>query len=82
MPESNACNLLLERARLQILSADPSVVGFNIGMNSGRAAGQTIAHCHIHLIPRREGDVADPTGGVRHVIPGMGSYVASQREQQ
>lgn len=43
--------------------------GFNIGTNSGRAAGQTIDHCHIHLIPRFEGDIEDPTGGVRGVIP-------------
>jgi diadenosine tetraphosphate (Ap4A) HIT family hydrolase len=43
-------------------------------MNSGEAAGQTVMHCHVHLIPRRRGDVADPRGGVRHVIPGKGSY--------
>ena len=48
--------------------------GFNIGMNYGESAGQTIGWPHIHLIPRRKGDVADPIGGVRNVIPGMGNY--------
>ncbi len=48
--------------------------GFNIGMNAGASAGQTIFHCHIHLIPRRDGDVENPRGGVRHLIPGKGNY--------
>jgi ATP adenylyltransferase len=48
--------------------------GFNIGMNSGAAAGQTVMWPHIHLIPRRAGDVADPVGGVRNTIPGKGNY--------
>ncbi len=39
-----------------------------------RFAGQTVFHCHIHLIPRRDGDVENPRGGVRHIIPGKGSY--------
>jgi len=43
--------------------------GFNIGINSGKVAGQTVDHCHIHLIPRYENDMKDPTGGVRGVIP-------------
>lgn len=44
--------------------------GYNIGMNCGRAAGQTVMHMHCHLIPRYHGDVADPRGGLRGVIPG------------
>ncbi len=48
--------------------------GFNIGMNIGKAAGQTVSWPHVHLIPRREGDMEDPTGGVRHVIPEKGNY--------
>lgn len=48
--------------------------GFNIGFNSGSAAGQTIMYPHIHLIPRQYGDVEDPVGGVRNVIPGKGNY--------
>jgi diadenosine tetraphosphate (Ap4A) HIT family hydrolase len=48
--------------------------GYNIGINCGAAAGQTIFHLHVHLIPRYVGDAANPRGGVRHVIPGKGSY--------
>jgi diadenosine tetraphosphate (Ap4A) HIT family hydrolase len=68
------CDALLKQVRETILSADNSVEGFNIGMNAGEVAGQTIFHCHIHLIPRREGDVETPRGGVRHVIPDKGNY--------
>ena len=49
--------------------------GYNIGVNTGRAAGQTIFHLHVHVIPRYEGDVPDPRGGVRHVIPAKGNYL-------
>lgn len=48
--------------------------GFNIGLNYGKAAGQTVDWPHVHLIPRYDGDVADPVGGVRNVIPGKGNY--------
>jgi ATP adenylyltransferase len=48
--------------------------GFNIGLNMGVAAGQTVMYPHVHLIPRRTGDVADPVGGVRNTIPGRGNY--------
>jgi diadenosine tetraphosphate (Ap4A) HIT family hydrolase len=48
--------------------------GFNIGLNIGTAAGQTVMYPHIHLIPRYKGDVEDPTGGIRNVIPGKGNY--------
>jgi diadenosine tetraphosphate (Ap4A) HIT family hydrolase len=48
--------------------------GFNIGQNCGVSAGQTIMYPHVHMIPRREGDMADPRGGVRHVIPEKGNY--------
>jgi len=53
---------------------DPSIEGFNLGINDGETAGQTIPHAHIHLIPRRRGDVENPRGGIRHVIPGKGNY--------
>jgi diadenosine tetraphosphate (Ap4A) HIT family hydrolase len=48
--------------------------GFNVGVNVGMAAGQTVEWPHVHLIPRRKGDMEDPTGGVRHVIPEKGNY--------
>jgi ATP adenylyltransferase len=53
---------------------DPAITAFNIGINDGVDAGQTIMHCHVHLIPRRKGDVASPRGGVRGVIPEKQSY--------
>lgn len=69
-----ACNELLHSERKNILTIDQTIEGFNIGMNSGEVAGQTVFHCHIHLIPRRKGDVPDPKGGVRGVIPEKQKY--------
>ena len=68
------CNLLLKQMQERILDEDREVRGFNVGVNAGAAAGQTIMHSHIHLIPRRASDVINPRGGVRGVIPGMQSY--------
>lgn len=65
---------LLKSHKEQLLKTDPSITGFNIGINDGEDAGQTIFHCHIHLIPRRKGDVANARGGVRGVIPEKQSY--------
>lgn len=48
--------------------------GYNVGFNAGRAAGQTVFHAHLHLIPRFDGDVEDPVGGVRHAVVGRGRY--------
>jgi diadenosine tetraphosphate (Ap4A) HIT family hydrolase len=48
--------------------------GFNVGVNCGQPAGQTVFHAHIHLIPRYTGDVPNPRGGVRNIIPGKGNY--------
>jgi diadenosine tetraphosphate (Ap4A) HIT family hydrolase len=72
--ENAAIDELLQQCRRDVVSQDPSVEGFNIGINIGEVAGQTIFHCHVHLIPRRIGDVANPRGGVRAVIPGKASY--------
>ena len=69
-----ACNELLHKMGGSVKADDPSVEGFNIGSNLGEVAGQTIFHCHIHLIPRRRGDVENPRGGIRHLIPGKGAY--------
>jgi diadenosine tetraphosphate (Ap4A) HIT family hydrolase/5-methylcytosine-specific restriction endonuclease McrA len=73
-PEENACRFLLEEMKADIQKRDKSVEGFNIGWNCGEAAGQTVFHAHVHLIPRRKGDVENPRGGVRHIIPGKGRY--------
>ena len=72
--EIQACNELILKTKEKILKQDFSVKGFNIGTNAGKVAGQSILHCHIHLIPRREGDVEDPQGGVRSVIPKKQHY--------
>ncbi len=71
--QMDANNLLTILSR-KILKDDSSITGFNIGINSGGSAGQTIFHCHIHLIPRRDGDTPEPRGGVRGVIPDKMNY--------
>lgn len=73
-PERNAVSQLLDQIRADICAADPTVTGFNIGMNSGKSAGQTVFHCHVHLIPRRDGDTTNPEGGIRGVIPNKQHY--------
>ena len=70
-----ACNDLIKKIKKKIQNEDKTVDGFNIGTNSGVAAGQSIMHCHIHLIPRRKGDVDNPQGGVRGVIPSKQHYI-------
>lgn len=60
--------------RKKTLEGDMSVTGFNVGMNCGVAAGQTVMHAHIHLIPRRDGDTPEPKGGVRGCVPGKMQY--------
>ena len=72
--EIQACNELILKTKEKILKQDSSVKGFNIGINAGKFAGQSIMHCHIHLIPRRKGDVENPQGGVRSVIPNKQYY--------
>ena len=79
VPKYNNINTLAEAfkyamsiGRHQVATGEGD--GFNIGMNNGEAAGQTVMWPHIHLIPRRYGDVEDPVGGVRNTIPGKGNY--------
>ena len=64
-----ASNELIKIVKEEIIIKDNTVKGFNVGANIEKTAGQSIMHCHIHLIPRREGDVDNPQGGVRSVIP-------------
>ena len=72
--ETAAMFELLHLQKEDLKNKDSSITGFNIGINDGEDAGQTIMHCHIHLIPRRSGDMEDPRGGVRGVIPEKQSY--------
>jgi len=67
--ENNAVFDLIRIRQKTLLDNDSGIKGFNVGINSGQVAGQTIPHCHIHLIPRRKGDYENPRGGVRGVIP-------------
>ncbi len=73
-PERRAISLLLNSLREEIVGVDNGVTGFNIGMNNGQTAGQTVNHAHVHLIPRRNGDINNPRGGIRAVIPGKADY--------
>ncbi len=69
-----ACNDLIKLVKNEIINTDQSVQGFNLGSNIGKDSGQSIFHCHIHLIPRRKKDVDNPQGGVRSVIPNKQHY--------
>jgi diadenosine tetraphosphate (Ap4A) HIT family hydrolase/5-methylcytosine-specific restriction endonuclease McrA len=72
--EQKACLNLLDGMKTKILENDKMVTGFNVGINIGEDAGQTIFHCHIHLIPRRNGDISNPEGGIRNIIPNKGKW--------
>ena len=72
--ELNSVQQLVQQSRTEVINADSTVSGFNIGINQGVVAGQSVMHCHVHLIPRREGDMKTPKGGVRHCVEGRGYY--------
>ena len=69
-----ACNDLIKKVKDEVHKKDPNIDGFNLGTNIGKVSGQSIFHCHFHLIPRRLGDVENPQGGVRSVIPNKQHY--------
>ena len=69
-----ACDQLIKIVKEEIIIKDQTVIGFNLGTNIGKASGQSILHCHFHLIPRRKNDVENPQGGVRSVIPNKQHY--------
>ena len=73
------CNKIILLSKNKIEQMDQTIKGFNIGINCGKVAGQSIMHCHIHLIPRREGDVENPQGGVRGVVPSKQHYVRKSK---
>jgi diadenosine tetraphosphate (Ap4A) HIT family hydrolase len=72
-PEFVAIWSMVAQVRLKLMELH-SPQGFNIGLNDGKAAGQTVNHAHIHVIPRYQGDVSDPRGGIRWVIPAKATY--------
>ena len=72
--EHDEIPIILDTQKTELKILDDTITGFNIGMNIGEDAGQTIFHCHIHIIPRRQGDTANPGGGVRGVIPDKQKY--------
>jgi diadenosine tetraphosphate (Ap4A) HIT family hydrolase len=75
--EVSAVHELLLQVRQQLMTCH-APQGYNVGINVGRVAGQTIMHAHVHLIPRYPGDVANPIGGIRNIIPGRGGYLSGQ----
>ena len=76
-PERNALQRLIDEGRKILRARHPDVSAFNVGINCGEAAGQTVSHCHVHLIPRRVGDVENPRGGVRGVVPAKQDYTST-----
>ena len=66
--------MILDTQRTELKYLDNQITGYNIGMNIGEDAGQSIFHCHIHIIPRREDDTPNPRGGIRGVIPEKQNY--------
>jgi ATP adenylyltransferase len=76
-PERRAHQPGLDEMRKMVLGEDKEVQGFNVGVNCGTTAQQTTMHCHVHLIPRRPGDVDQPRGGVCAVIPGKAALAGA-----
>ena len=72
--EMSDLDKVLKKQKKELKNLDKDISAFNVGVNIGKDAGQSIMHCHIHLIPRRKGDVEDPRGGVRGVIPEKQKY--------
>ena len=72
--ELNEIPIILDTQKTELKILDDTITGFNIGMNIGEDAGQTIFHCHVHIIPRRKGDILNPKGGIRGVIPDKQNY--------
>ena len=70
---------MLVKMKARIEGWDATVSGFNVGVNAGKDAGQSIFHVHMHLMPRRKGDIDNPQGGVRGVIPSKRTYVRKTR---
>jgi diadenosine tetraphosphate (Ap4A) HIT family hydrolase len=70
----NSAQSLIKELQPKLIASDSSITGYNIGINQGVDAGQTVFHCHMHLIPRRKGDIENPRGGVRNLLGITGIY--------
>ena len=68
------CINLINIIKIALCELDDTITGFNVGTNIGKDAGQTVFHCHIHLIPRRKNDTENPRGGIRRVISKKGDW--------
>ena len=78
--EQSAVMALVNEVKANLdATLDPKPTGYNVGFNAGESAGQTVMHLHVHVIPRYSGDMHDPRGGVRHVIPEKGNYLRSSQ---
>jgi diadenosine tetraphosphate (Ap4A) HIT family hydrolase len=75
LEEQHALLALVTEVKGTLDAGSPRPDGYNLGINIGEAAGQTVMHLHVHVIPRYHGDMDDPRGGVRHVIPEHGNYL-------
>jgi diadenosine tetraphosphate (Ap4A) HIT family hydrolase len=81
LPEEEQAAVWMLVAKIRAtLMAEMKPDGFNVGVNDGTAAGQTVMHAHVHIIPRRQGDVAEPRGGVRWIMPNKASYWAEGQQ--
>jgi diadenosine tetraphosphate (Ap4A) HIT family hydrolase len=78
--EQHAVIALVDRVK-HALDDELHPDGYNVGFNAGEAAGQTVMHLHVHVIPRYHGDVADPRGGIRHVVPHLGNWQALEADR-
>ena len=76
--EWSAALRLAKQLAAELQAGDASITGFNFGANDGEAAGQSVFHCHLHLIPSRAGDHPAPRGGIRGVIPGRAHYLPAR----
>ncbi len=82
LPEQTQCSIWLLASRVRtILKERFNPDGFNIGINDGQAAGQTVLHAHVHILPRYKGDVADPRGGMRWIIPEKVDYWSQMKQE-
>jgi ATP adenylyltransferase len=80
--EIEAMHELLHQVRRHLVAVDPAIAGFNVGVNDGAVAGQSVAHVNLHVVPRHAGDVAEPRGGFRRFWPEPQPYLGPQPSRE